>query len=291
VSRIFEAILKAGGDTAKVAGTMLTDGQRPVAPGETSSGGPTAAATAPIEAPREAEAAIQFQPIRLAPDSPVLPFDGANPRASEQYRIIRTKILQYPRPLRLVMVSSPMPGDGKTISAINIAGALSLQEDVNVLLVDGDFRRSSLTNLMGLKSEKGLAEVVRGTVTAEEALIRTEQFPNLYILPAGEAFPGSAELLATPRCQALFETFRQQFRITVFDAPPVGTVADYELLQASMDGVVLVIRPEHTDRSLCRQALATVPKEKQIGVVLNCAEEWFLWKTNSYYYYGSKSSK
>jgi Mrp family chromosome partitioning ATPase len=69
----------------------------------------------------------------------------------------------------------------------------------------------------------------------------------------------------------------------------VATVADYDLLQEAVDGVVLIIRPDRTDRGLSRQALETIPKDKQLGVILNCAEDWFLWKTHSYYYYGSNS--
>jgi Mrp family chromosome partitioning ATPase len=64
----------------------------------------------------------------------------------------------------------------------------------------------------------------------------------------------------------------------------VGTVADYELLQLASDGVVLIARPDHTNRQLWRNALETVPKSKQLGVILNCVEDWFLWKTRGYYY-------
>jgi Mrp family chromosome partitioning ATPase len=62
-------------------------------------------------------------------------------------------------------------------------------------------------------------------------------------------------------------------------------VADYQLLELASDGVVLVVRPDHTNRQLWAKAVATVPAEKQLGVVLNCVENWFLWKTHSYYYY------
>ena len=71
-------------------------------------------------------------------------------------------------------------------------------------------------------------------------------------------------------------------------APPVAAVADYELIQATCDGVIVVVRTDHTDRTLCSQAFELIPEEKTVGVVLNCAYEWFLWKTHgSYYYYGS----
>ena len=236
--------------------------------------------------------AIRSEPLRLVVESPVLPFDGNDPQAAEQYRIIRTKIHHHPVQPRILMVSSPMPGDGKTISAVNLAGALALQEDVQVLLIDADLRRSSVAKLLGLSAAPGLGDVLRGTAPIQEAVIRVGQFPNLYVLAAGEALPNPPELLASARWPALCEQLRSRFRYAILDAPPVGAVADYDLLQLSADGIVLVVRPDHTSHYLLKRALETVPKAKQIGVILNCAEDWFLWRSHSYYYYanGARSS-
>jgi capsular exopolysaccharide synthesis family protein len=232
---------------------------------------------------------IRCARVQLASNSPILPFDGVHSRAAEQYKIIRTKILQHPLQPRMIMVSSPMPGDGKTVTAINLAGALALHEGLNVVLVDADFRRSSMTPALGFEQSAGVGEVLRGAASLQDVLVRVEQFPNLYVLPAGDASPNPAELMTSSRWKALCESLRRQFRFAVFDAPPVATVADYDLLQEAVDGVVLIIRPDRTDRGLSRQALETIPKDKQLGVILNCAEDWFLWKTHSYYYYGSNS--
>jgi Mrp family chromosome partitioning ATPase len=68
------------------------------------------------------------------------------------------------------------------------------------------------------------------------------------------------------------------------DAPPVNGVADYDLLQDLCDGVILIVRPDHTDRTLCVKAADAVPKSKLLGAVVNCVEEWFLWKSHEYYY-------
>lgn len=242
----------------------------------------------PLDMPKMDTPTIEMraESVHIAPDSPMLPFDGSDARAAEQYRIIRTKIRHHPEQPRMLLVSSPMPGDGKTVSAANLAGALALQENLRVLLVDCDFRRSALTKLLGLEARApGLGEVLRGEATLESALISIGQFPNLYVLPPGDPIPNPAELLSTAKWQALTELFRREFRFTVFDAPPVGTVADYDLLQLACDGVVLIARPDHTNRQLWRKALETVPKSKQLGVILNCVEDWFLWKTHGYYYY------
>ena len=283
MSKIFEALRRTESAAAEAAMSVL--------------GEPAAVASrAPVvEQPRMVETAVLETPkielraeeIRIAPNSPMLPFDGSDARAAEQYRIIRTKIRHHPAQPKMILVSSPMPGDGKTVSAANLAGVLALQENVRVLLVDCDFRRASLTKFLGLDASgtPGLGEVLRGEATLESALVSIAQFPNLYVLPPGDPSPNPSELLSTAKWEALTQLFRREFQFTIFDAPPVGAVADYELLQLACDGVVFVARPDHTNRQLWRQALEVVPKPKQLGVILNCVEDWFLWKTHNYYYY------
>lgn len=191
-----------------------------------------------------------------------------------------------------MIVSSPGPGDGKTVSSINIAGVLSLRDNANVLLIDGDLRRTNVSSLLGLPVEPGLANVLSGSCTLQEAIIRVDQFPNLYVLPAGASNANPAELLDSDQWKSLCSTVRECFSFVIVDAPPVAAVADYELIQASCDGVIVVVRPDHTDRTLCAKAFELIPQEKRLGVVLNCAYEWFLWKTHrSYYYYGSRENK
>jgi capsular exopolysaccharide synthesis family protein len=291
VSKIFEALRKTEGELAEVAKAVLAEGALAV-----SAVGPNGASTSlsqpatdSPEIQEDHSEKVRSVTIELAPGSPILPFDSSDHHAAEQYRIIRTKINHHPGQPRIVLVSSSMPGDGKTISAINLAAALSLQEDLRVLLVDCDFRRSSATKLLGLAGTPGLGEVLRNEASLEAALVRINQFPNLYVLPPGITSPGPAELLTSARWHSLMELCRDEFRFVIFDAPPIGAVAEYELLQLSCDGIVLVVRQDHTNRRLWQRALETVPKEKRVGVILNCVKDWFLWKTDSYYYYGGKS--
>lgn len=291
MSKIFEVLQKTEGELAEVAKGVLAE-EAPAVPAVVPE---VTAAHARPPAPDSKgiqgnhRETIRSVTIDLSSKSPILPFDGRGDRAAEQYRIIRTKISHHPEQPRIVLVSSPMPGDGKTISAINLAAALSLQEDQRVLLLDCDFRRSSATRLLGLAAVPGLGEVLRSEASLEAALVRINQFPNLYVLPPGISAPGPAELLASARWQSLMDLCASEFRFVVIDAPPIGAVAEYELLQDACDGIVLVVRQDHTNRQLWRKALETVPKQKQLGVILNCAREWFLWKTNSYYYYSGKA--
>lgn len=289
MSKMFEALRKTESGVADVAIPVLED-RTPLTPEPAEPQDPITKESAVHrqDAPLP-ESEARAETIHIAPSSPMFPFDGADPRAAEQYRIIRTKIRHHPERPKLLLVSSPMPGDGKTTSAANLAAALSLQENLRVLLVDCDFRRSSLTRAIGLNPQPGLSDVLREEATLESTLVSVEQFPNLYFLPPGSAVLSPSEMLSTAKWQALVETFRCEFQFVVLDAPPVGMVADYELLQLACDGVVLVVRPDHTNRQLWRKALETVPKSKQIGVILNCAGDWFRWKSHSYYYYSGKA--
>jgi capsular exopolysaccharide synthesis family protein len=290
VSKIFEALRKTESELAEVAKAVLAEGMlaTPVVDPDSAGASPVQPAADLPEIEHDSDETVRSASIAMVPGSALLPFDTDH-QAAEQYRIIRTKINHHPAQPRVVLVSSPMPGDGKTITAINLAAALSLQQDMRVLLLDCDFRRSSATKLLGLKPTPGLGEVLRNEASLEAALVRIDQFPNLYVLPPGLTAPGPAELLTSARWKLLLELCRTEFRFVVFDAPPIGAVAEYELLQVSCDGIVLVVRQDHTNRRLWQRVLVAVPKEKRIGVILNCAKDWFLWKTHSYYYYGGKN--
>ena len=316
MSKIFEALQKTGGEVADVALPLVTTNQAQLGGAdvvesilrETDGAGSSASASALIEelppviansAPATdastqingtgTGAGIRTVSIQLSADSPVLPFDAEHQRAGEQYRMARTKLLHHPRQPRLVVISSAGSGDGKTVTAINLAGAMALKSEAEILLVDGDLRRSQIAPLLGISNTPGLAAVLGGRCQLEDAIVTLEQFPNLYVLPGGTPMANPTELLDSSRWLALCASVRQRFKYVIFDAPPIAAVADYDLIQAHCDGVVLVVRPDHTDRRRCMEALELVPKERLIGVVMNCVRDWFLWKTQDYYAYGRES--
>jgi capsular exopolysaccharide synthesis family protein len=251
---------------------------------------------APVSAPaREAEAApapeaplsgVRTLPLRLGDTSPVLPFDETNWSAGEQYRMVRTKIIQHPRQPRMIVISSSGALDGKTLTATNLAGALALKTESKVLLLDADFRRSTVHSALGLPETPGLGDVLKGSCELDEALVHAEQLANLYVLSAGSSVANPAELLDSPRWVALCGKVRSLFRYIILDSPPITAVTDYDLIQASCDGVIVVVRPDHTKRALCLKTLAAVPQDKLLGVILNCVSPWFLGSSEptSYYY-------
>ena len=186
------------------------------------------------------------------------------------------------------MISSPESGDGKSVTAINTAGALALKSEGQVLLVDGDLRKSTIHSLLGLPESPGLANMLAGECTLEDALVHTQEFPNLYVMTSGGRPANPVELLDSMRWRDLCAKLREMFRYVIIDSPPVSAVADYELIQAVCDGVILVLRPDFTGRHLCQNALSFIPKTKFLGVLLNCVPDWSPAKyTGSSYYYDS----
>jgi len=223
--------------------------------------------------------------LRISALSPVLPFDRKQQLlASDQYRIIRTKILHRPDKPQFVLVSSGAKGDGKTVTSINLAGSFALKEDARVLLLDGDLRQSQIAQSLGVAETPGLVDVLSGRIDLKSALVRAEQFPNLFILTAGHGAQRAEELLESVRWRALIRQIRANFSTVVCDGPPIATVADYELLELASDGVVVVARPDHTDRAICMAALRAVRQQKLLGVVLNGVENWCFWKAPVYGY-------
>jgi receptor protein-tyrosine kinase len=297
--RILEALQKGRGEIADVLPQVLREEQggtagQPIPEDSTDAAvhavlgdrGPVQALPVVKAAPATRQRTFRQAALHISASLPLLPFDHTNALAAEQYRIIRTKLIQHPKQPRIIMISSAGPSDGKSVTAVNTAGALSLKNEADVLLLDGDLRRSTIHKQLGLPASPGLSEVLNGTVTLEEALVQVTQLPNLFVLPGGEPQANPSELLDSARWTALCSRMQSLFRYVIVDSPPVASVADYDLLQASCDGIVLVARPDHTNRMACLRVFELVPKEKLIGVVMNCVPNWFLGRSQ---YYGAYS--
>ena len=295
MSRIFDALQGTRNEVSDLLPALIGEvPKEPLAPTD-----PEASSTSeqsaeqspatdhPVPAARVAPPSIRVVELSIPSSEPLLPFESSANAAAEQYRIARTKLAHHPRRPKVIVISSASPGDGKTVTAINLAGVLALKSESKVLLLDGDFRRSTTHLRLGLPETPGLAEVIMGQCSFEEAAIQAGQFPNLHILVSGklgDMNPG--ELLDSTRWPALCQMMRARYQYVIVDSPPIAAVADFDLIQASSDGTILVVRPDHTKRAACFKALDTVPKEKLIGVLLNCEQDWFLSRHTSYGYYG-----
>jgi Mrp family chromosome partitioning ATPase len=135
-------------------------------------------------------------------------------------------------------------------------------------------------------------DVLAGNATLEEAIVRAQQMPNLYILPAGESRTNPAELIDSGVWPALCQELRERFEYIVLDSPPVDATPYYGRVEEVCDGVVVVVRPDHTHRSILSDALKRIPEQKLLGVVLNCTKKWFLLKDHrGYYGYAGRTEK
>jgi protein-tyrosine kinase len=207
--------------------------------------------------------------------------------ASEEYRMLRTRIAQLARKPFQLAITSPSIGDGKTVTAINLAIAMALRSEERALLIDADLRRAGIHRMLRVPNEPGLADVLEGSCRLEDAVFEVEELPGLYVLPAGVPRANPTEVLDSARWRDLAELLRQRFAQIIIDCPPVELVADYDLIATVCNGAVLVVRPDHTNRTLSLAAIEKL-KPKLTGVVINAAPEWFLWKRPShhgYYYY------
>jgi len=247
-------------------------------------------ATFPVEEERK-EPATRTVSLRISDSSPLLSPKADDRRSAEQYRIIRTRVFHQLQGASVTVVSSPGIGDGKTVTALNLAAVLARKDESKVILVDADLRLSKVSDRLGRPDGPGLAGVLAGACTLEEAIVRVEQLPNFYILPAGHADSNPTELLDSSNWRQLIARLREEFQRTIVDSPPVEVVADYDLIASVCDGVILVVRPDHTPRPALANALAKV-KNKLTGILINDAEDWLLWRTksSSYYYYRNNGS-
>ncbi len=182
---------------------------------------------------------------------------SGNSLISEQYRALRTRLLSgNPRQEhRIHMVSSAVPRDGKSVTAVNLSFALAEIRHMRVLVVDGDLRQSTVAGLLNIDQQPGLTEYLRGDVSYED-IIRPTPLPNLFVVTAGRLRGRSAtELLSSRTARTVFERFNREFNYTIVDTPPVSTVADVGIIGPMTSGVVFVVRMHHTPEPVARHAI------------------------------------
>ena len=207
--------------------------------------------------------------------------------AAEQYRILRMLIEQMHKDadLRLIAVASAGVGDGKTTTAINLAGSLAQAPETRVLLIDADLRRAALGERLGLdRSGAGLVDVIKDPGrTLPDVVQRCPAF-NLSVLPAGPRAAGSFELLRSPRFGELLTEARETYDYVVIDTAPLVPIPDSRLIAKWVEGFLLVVAAHRTPRRLVEEALNALSPAQVIGLVFNNDDRPF------FGYYGSYGS-
>jgi len=201
----------------------------------------------------------------------------------EQFRSLRTKLLQAGerKQMRAFVVTSGGVGEGKTLTALNLAWLLAQTEGVRALVIDSDLRQPCATDYLGIDVPVGLSEVLGGEARHEEAIVRLNPV-GLYLLPGGKARHDVAELLSGPSYARLLTDVRKMFDYIIIDAPPLGIFTDANVLMNRADAALLVVRSGKTRYSLIDKLIEQIPREKLLGVVLNRVDDQF--DESTYYY-------
>lgn len=196
--------------------------------------------------------------------------------AADQVKILRTQLLQ--RLLSTggnsVLVTSPKPGEGKTVNAINLAISIAQEVDRTVLLIDANLRKPAIHKYFGFEESMGLADYLLGKTSISEVLLNPG-IDKLTILPGGLPLTTSSEMLGATRMADLVKEMKDRYedRILVFDGPDILTNADSQVFSKLVDGIVLVVEAEKTTRQEIKQAIERLGESPLIGTIFNKSHE------------------
>jgi exopolysaccharide/PEP-CTERM locus tyrosine autokinase len=222
---------------------------------------PKTAASQPTSAP----VVLNLEAISA---SGLLTPDAARSQLADEFRVIKRPLIanamgRGTTPVsngNLIMVTSALPGEGKSFSAINLAISIAMELDNTVMLVDADVARPSVLNMLGLPPAKGLLDVLHeNSVDISSVLLRTN-IEKLSILPSGTPHTRATELLASDTMIRLLDDMASRYsdRIIVFDSPPLLLTTEARVLATHMGQVIIVVNAENTSQAAVKQAIATI---------------------------------
>jgi non-specific protein-tyrosine kinase len=217
-----------------------------------------------------ASRAVGLNPDWLARNRCVV-LDTVSPEA-EFYRMLRTKIRHRTEGIRgvTVMVTSALPGEGKTTTAINLAFTFAKSYEQTVLLVDADLKQQKIHEVLGFENDKGLADYLLDTFPLSDSIVWSG-IEKLTILSGGRTVTESSELLGSPRMKTLVEEMKSRYpeRYVFFDVPPVLVGADAIAFAPLVDCILFVVQAGRTSLQDINRAIKMLPQEKILGLVLN----------------------
>jgi len=196
-----------------------------------------------------------------------------NSFVTEQFRTLRARLdsLAAERPVGVLAITSALAGEGKTTAAVNLAIVSAMSVGRKVLLIDSDLRRPKIHDVLGLRPEFGLAEVLTGQVGVDAAVLKVDG-TSLEVLPVRRTPSNPSELLASERMRNLVEELRRSYDLVIFDTPPVLALPDAKIVSELTDGMILVVRASETSRDDVDAALDILDRRRILGLVLNGAE-------------------
>ena len=208
--------------------------------------------------------------------------DAGRSKIAEEYRLIKRPLLTNafghagnpPIPNgNLIMVTSSVPGEGKSFTAINLAISMATELESTVLLIDADVTKSSVIRYLGLEADRGLLDVLRDpSVQLADVMIKTD-IAKLTVLPSGRSFAHATEVLASSAMKNFVEDISSRYhdRIIIFDCPPLLATSEASVLATYMGQIVFVVEAERTPQEAVKDALAHLVDCEHVGLVLNKA--------------------
>ena len=219
--------------------------------------------------------------------------DAPKSQIADEFRVLKRPILRNARGTTgtrsrngtLVMVTSALPGEGKTFTALNLAMSLAMEVDHTVLLVDGDVAHPTFPELLGVPSSPGLMDLLTNRdVDLADALVKTD-IDKLSILPAGSRHRRATELLASEQMATLLAELGSRYpdRIVIFDSPPLLATTEARVLATNMGQIVMVVASDATTQHAVKQALVALESCEIVMMVLNKARKSDIGTYYAYY--------
>ncbi len=242
---------------------------------------------APAKLPPKATTAVKVS-------SPyIIRFTGRDAHLGEEYRKLKSAVLAVldkNADRNAIMVTSAESGEGKSLTAVNLALVLAKECDRTVLLVDADFRRPMLHTYLGVDPAPGLADCIADRIDVHSALVKTS-IPGLSFLAAGKKTDTPAELLSSERMKSLLREIKGRYRdrLIIFDTPPALIFAETRVLGSLTDGIVFVVKEGVAINSV-RDGLAALKGGPVLGIVYNgvCPEQFKARYRRYHKYYGKQ---
>jgi exopolysaccharide/PEP-CTERM locus tyrosine autokinase len=262
------------------------------APGEPA---PAAEQAAPRPAQKSSTRRVELDLNRMR-DMGMVTAAGGRTRLLEDFRVIKRPLLQRAfadrkegdKPGNLIMVTSSLPGEGKTYCAINLAMSIAMELDHTVLLVDADVARPSVLRSLGLPAHRGLMDILLDDkVDMADVMLRTN-VDTLTILPAGTSTPRATELLASSSMTTLLHEIANRYRdrIVIFDSPPLLLTSESRVLASHMGQIVMVVEAQTTTQHAVKEALRQLEDNQNVNLIYNKTREFPGIEETYDYHYG-----